>query len=169
MIPSQPEDDDFLFQLYTGTRRDELLTWGWDEAAQHAFLSMQWKAQKHSYATQYPEAAHRIIRYDGERAGRMLVNNSGQELLLVDLSLLPEFQNLGIGTAILRELQAEAAREDKPLRLSVLKTNPARQLYERLGFHLTGEGGMHFLMEWTASVGTTSSQDKNPFDDQKKR
>lgn len=152
LIPSQPEDDAFLFRLYADTRQSELLAWGWDEAAQHAFLSMQWNAQKHSYAMQYPAAEQFLIVCNSERAGRMLVNRTDRELVLVDLTLLPEFRNKGIGTSLLRDLQTEAAREGTSLRLSVLKTNPARQLYERLGFCLTGESGLHDLMEWTASV-----------------
>ena len=30
--PAQPDDDDFLFDLYASTRRAEMETWGLDEA-----------------------------------------------------------------------------------------------------------------------------------------
>jgi ribosomal protein S18 acetylase RimI-like enzyme len=38
-----------------------------------------------------------------------------------------------------------------PAALQVLKTNPAKQLYERLGFQVTGETASHYLMRTTPS------------------
>lgn len=151
-IPAQPDDDSFLFQLYASTRADELRSWGWDDATQHTFLTMQWMAQQRSYAAQYPNAEHRIIYFQNLRAGRIFVSREDQRLVLVDLSLLPEFQKQGIGTALLQDLQDEAADCRLPLQLSVLKTNPAKRLYERLGFTTIGDNGMYDFMEWCTAT-----------------
>jgi ribosomal protein S18 acetylase RimI-like enzyme len=51
---------------------------------------------------------------------------------------------------LIQELLDEAARAGKPFRISVVKTNPAVHLYERLGFKTTGDTGTQFLMEWVA-------------------
>ena len=54
----------------------------------------------------------------------------------------------GMGTALLKDLLAEAERAGKPVRLQVLKTNRAIRLYARLGFAITGESPTHLQMEW---------------------
>jgi GNAT superfamily N-acetyltransferase len=141
-------DEPFLFELYTSTRAAELQSFGWDEAMQHTFLTMQWTAQQRSYAAQYPNADHRIIIFRNVRTGRILVSRTEAELHLIDLTLLPTCCNQGIGTTLLHDLQSEATAANKPLRLSVLKTNPAKRLYERLGFITTGDNGLYDFMEW---------------------
>jgi len=68
------------------------------------------------------------------------------EFFLKLIEISPRFQRLGIGTAIIRDLLEEACRKQLPMSLCVLKTNPARRLYERLGFRVVGETETHFLM-----------------------
>ena len=66
---------------------------------------------------------------------------------LVDIALLTEHRNHGIGAQLLRDLISKCESERLPLRLQVTKNNPARHLYERLGFVLTGEDPMYYEME----------------------
>jgi ribosomal protein S18 acetylase RimI-like enzyme len=61
---------------------------------------------------------------------------------------LPEFRNRGIGGRLLRDLQEEAASAGKRVGIHVEKQNPARRLYERLGFAMTQPGDVYDLMEW---------------------
>jgi predicted GNAT family acetyltransferase len=67
----------------------------------------------------------------------------------MDIALLPEFRGAGLGTALLADLFAEATAAGKTLTIHVEEYNPARRLYERLGFRKIGEHGVHHLMEWT--------------------
>jgi ribosomal protein S18 acetylase RimI-like enzyme len=48
-------------------------------------------------------------------------------------------QRQGIGTRVLQMLTEEARRVGKPITLGVVKINPARRLYERLGYPRTHE------------------------------
>jgi ribosomal protein S18 acetylase RimI-like enzyme len=73
-----------------------------------------------------------------------------EDWFLARIAILPEFQNQGIGTAILQKIIG-AAPTHKPLRLQVFKINPARRLYERLGFVKTGATRTHLCMERAAS------------------
>ena len=66
--------------------------------------------------------------------GRLSVARWRDEIRIVDIALLPPSRNAGIGTAILRDLLAEAAVAHKPVRLHVEKVNSALRLYVRLGF-----------------------------------
>jgi len=148
LVPVCVEDEPFLLQLYASTRQAELDAWGLDEATRQQFLQMQWQAQKHSYARQYPDATHHLICSQQCPAGRLLVAREEQTITLVDIALLPAYQNQGLGTALLRTLQEEAATRGQSIQLHVLQHNPARRLYERLGFTCVDSNGLHDRMEW---------------------
>ncbi len=142
-----PEDEPFLFEVYASTRREELAQWGLGAAEQTALLKMQFNAQRMAYAAQYEDAEHKIIQLDGKDIGRIMIDRSADAVHLIDISLLTEHRNTGIGGALIRGLLLEAAAAHKPVQLYVLKTNRARRLYERLGFRIIGDTGMHFTME----------------------
>jgi ribosomal protein S18 acetylase RimI-like enzyme len=148
--PVHTEDESFLFELYASTRQSELLAWGWDDAMQQNFLRMQWNAQRMGYSHQYPGADHLVILWGDQRAGRLYIFRNNLEIRLVDIALLPAFYNQGIGSSLLQDLQRQAQAADLPLRLRVLKNNPARRLYERLQFATTDEDEMYLRMEWRA-------------------
>ena len=149
--PIQPEDAAFLYEVYASTRADEVRTWGWDQAQQAAFLQMQFAAQQQHYAFLEDKAEQQIILVDGQAVGRWIVLRHEREILLADIALLPPYRNAGIGTRLIQRLQVEAAETRRPVRLQVEKTNQARQLYERLGFSVTDNAGVHWQMEWSAA------------------
>ncbi len=61
------------------------------------------------------------------------------DAFLANIEILPDYQGRGLGAAIIHGIIAEADAHHLPVRLQVLKINPARRLYERLGFVITGE------------------------------
>jgi ribosomal protein S18 acetylase RimI-like enzyme len=145
--PACPDDEAFLVQLYASTREEERTLGRWDDAQWQAFVEVQFTAQRRHYEIRYPGAHHLIIVIDDRRAGRFLVSQTLDELHLIDLALLPEYRNRGVGGALLRDALEAASRAGLPARLHVLKTSRAIRLYERLGFSVTGDAGSHFLME----------------------
>ncbi|MFZ5822960.1 MAG: GNAT family N-acetyltransferase [Bacillota bacterium] len=147
-VASQPAATDFFYEVYAGTRRDEVAAWGWGTAEQEAFLRLQFDLQQRAYSLQYPGADHGVILHDGRPVGRLIVDRTGSEMHLIDLALLPAHRNAGLGAVLIRLLQAEAAEKARPIRLQVMKGNPARRLYERLGFGLAGESETHVALVW---------------------
>jgi len=145
---ARAEDEPFLYELYRSTRFEEMAQWGWDPAQQDAFLRMQFAAQRRHYEAAYDGAEHTIITFDDRPIGRTIVFRSDREILLVDIALLPDRRGAGIGAALVRKLLDEAARTDRPVSLHVTKNNPARRLYERLGFEITADTGVYLRMEW---------------------
>lgn len=95
------------------------------------------------------DASFRIIEVDGIRVGAIGLQNAPDHVFLDELELLPEFQNQGIGTAVLRAELERATALKLPVRLRVLHKNRALQLYERHGFRITGVTETHYLMKWT--------------------
>ena len=112
---------------------------------------MQFDAQHAHYQEHYPGAAFDVILVDGQPAGRLYVAREDDEIRIVDIALLPEYRNRGIGTRLLRGLQSEAAAAGKPLSIHVERFNPALRLYERLGFRQIEDQGVYLFMEWRST------------------
>jgi ribosomal protein S18 acetylase RimI-like enzyme len=144
------QDETFLYEVYAGTRRDELQATGWSGETLDAFLRMQFDVQKRSFALQHPDADHQLVLLDDVPAGRIMTAVAEDSLLLVDVSLLPAYRQNGIGTRLIQDLQQKAKQSAKSVRLHVVQDNPARNLYARLGFVVTGERFPYFAMEWQA-------------------
>jgi|SRR5579872_2797083 len=144
---STVDDQDFLFALYASTRREEMAALGWGIQQQDVFLRMQYNAQRMWYEQAYERAEHSIVMVGEQRAGRWIVLREENAILLVDITLLPEFQKRGLGTELLQRLIQESERTGVPLRLQVTQTNPARRLYERLGFVAGAQDQMYCQME----------------------
>jgi GNAT superfamily N-acetyltransferase len=145
--PEQPEDEPFRFALYASTRQEELDAWGWPPELRQPFLEMQFKAQD-SYRALFPQADFQIVVRDGNCIGRLIIHRGETEFRLVDIALLPEHQNAGLGAYLIGTLKAEAAAAGRPLRLTVLRGHRAARLYERLGFTKIGETEVHDELEW---------------------
>ncbi|WP_162009972.1 GNAT family N-acetyltransferase [Paenibacillus xylanilyticus] len=158
-VAAKSEDEAFLFQLYSLSRQDELQSWNWGLAEQEQFLHMQWRAQTMSYAASYPGANRMIVRKNGVPVGQMYVFEKGSEWVLIDISLLPEYRNQGIGTSLILDLQHQANRAGARIHLSVLPMNRATNLYQKLDFFPVHSTGLHQLMEWHASK-TSKSEPK---------
>jgi len=86
------------------------------------------------------------VLLNGQPAGRLYVHAWEREIRIVDIALMPEFRGQGIGSDLLRSLIAEAEASDRTLSIHVEHNNPARRLYERLGFQYAGEHGVYVLM-----------------------
>lgn len=142
------EDEAFLLKVYASTRREEFAALPWTEAQLEAFLRMQFVAQRGSYAAQFAAADHRIVLFNDELAGQIMIGRTGAEIHLVDISLLPEYRNKGIGSSLIGNLLADAEREGRSVHLQVLQNNPASHLYERLGFSKTGDNEIYSQMQW---------------------
>lgn len=143
--PATKNDEAFLLNLFASTRPEFSLL-NLTEGQMQALMMMQFNAQRQQYDECYPEAESKIVLQDQRPIGRMLVDKTGREYTLIDIAFLPEHRNAGIGTRLIRELLAEAVVARKPVRLHVLKSNPALRLYERLGFSLAGNQSMYFEM-----------------------
>ncbi len=140
-------DRDFLRGLFEQVRAPELA--GLDPAILRSLLDMQFAAQQQSYRQAYPGARFEIVEADGDAVGRQVVARGAGAVHLVDIALLAHVRGQGIGSALLRKLQQEAADAGVPVVLHVaLNNHPAEALYRRLGFKETGVSGMHRAMEW---------------------
>ncbi len=147
--PVTDDDGDFLLRVYAGTRAEELSLVDWTDVQREAFVRMQFDAQASHYRQHKHGASFDVITVGGQPAGRLYVDRGQDEIRIVDISLLPEFRNAGVGEHLLRQLIDEAASSGRTLSIHVEIHNPAARLYSRLGFVPVAEHGVYRRMEWT--------------------
>jgi ribosomal protein S18 acetylase RimI-like enzyme len=122
----------------------------WDAEQQAAFLDMQFRAQKQHYEEFYPGCQFLMIELDGTPAGRLYVDRYPDQIEIIDIALLPEHRGRGIGRMLLEEILAEGRQNGQCVRIYVEHFNPARRLYDRLGFRHIDTNGVYHYMEWRA-------------------
>jgi ribosomal protein S18 acetylase RimI-like enzyme len=142
------EDAPFLLTLYKSSRGEDLRGLGWEEVRVSEFLDMQYEAQQRFHANEYKKPVDQLILRNGEPVGRLMFEPREHEIRCVEVALLPQYRNGGIGAQLIRGLQEQAQQQKKPLRLQVIRFSRAIALFERLGFQRISETGTHFQMEW---------------------
>ena len=119
-------------------REYAIATWGtwWEEQS--------WRETSEQVSSGKTE----IIELDRAQIGVQLVDRSGTHIQLVQLYIGKAFQWRGFGTQLLKRLFEEARMSNLPIRLRVLAVNPAKTLYERLGFVVVESTLERYFMEW---------------------
>ena len=87
-----------------------------------------------------------VLLRDGVPVGLLKVSRDSAQWKLIQIQLVPKLQGQGLGAELLAKVIAEANNANVAVALSVLKANPARALYERLGFVVVGETEHEFDM-----------------------
>lgn len=134
----QAGDDDyeFLYDLKVACLKDYVIaTWGWDE-----------EYQQQRFADFFNPTDIQIIVVEGQDVGQLSVADKSDELYIAGIYLSPKWQNQGLGTEIIGDVLTIAKARGQQVNLQVLKVNPARRLYERLGFSIFAETDTHFKM-----------------------
>jgi len=146
--PARPEDREFLFSVYASTRADEMAMVPWDDVQKHAFLASQFAAQTAHYTSEYPNATHDLILFDGQPAGRVYVERRTDHIAILDVTVLTSFRRNGIGTEIVSRLLREGEEAGCPVGVYVETFNPSQELFRRLGFEAADNDGVNVRMEW---------------------
>lgn len=134
--PAAEDDFNFLWQLHRNSLGPSITRiWGWDETWQLDY-----------FQERFDPSTRQIILYEGEKAGSLGVEWQEGALYIYYIAIVVEYQGRGIGTAIIEELIHQAGERGLPVTLSVLKGNPAKVLYERLGFVVTKEEDIRYWM-----------------------
>ncbi|AXL50771.1 acetyltransferase [Paraburkholderia caffeinilytica] len=133
--PALDADERFLFELRKATMTEHLARAG--EPADDA---------EHRARLHYRYDAARVICVDGAPAGLLKAYRTETEWFVSQVQIAPEHQGCGIGERVLQTVLQAAQAEALPVALKVLKDNPARRLYARLGFEIVDEDEIQFHM-----------------------
>jgi GNAT superfamily N-acetyltransferase len=147
--PCTQADDAFVYDVFCTTWESEVAALPNQNLAQHV-LRIQHIAQERRFENRYPSYQRYIVVEDGEPAGRLYVHEADAMLHVIDLTLLPRFQNRGIGTRVFRDVCEHAAREGRSVTLRVPRRNVrAADLYVSLGFKVVTGDDVDSYFEWT--------------------
>ena len=128
-------DEAFLLRLFRTFRNDIDYAVGLSEVEKKTFIQQQFTAQRRSYQQKYPDSSSKLILVESARAGRVWIARLQDQIRLVDIMVLPSFQNQRVGSFLIAKLQEEARSTERPLRHMVHRTNQdALRFYQRHGF-----------------------------------
>ena len=134
--PAEEMDREFLYQVKKQSNFGYISDlWGWDE-----------DFQRHEFAQDFQQIQEfSVITVDGADAGFLQLQKGTDFLNVAEIHLLPPFQSQGVGSAVLKNIQADA--EGLPVLIGCFRANRrAYQLYQRLGFTPITENDTHFIL-----------------------
>lgn len=150
--PAIDEDLPFLLRLYGTVREPELEQLPWTREQKDGFVLHQFQAQHAWWHEHYAGTTFDLVLVDGVPAGRLYVGRWEATIRVVDIALLPEYRNTGIGSRLMAAVLAEGDAAGKPVSIHVERYNPALRLYLRLGFVEKEDKGVYVLMERPPAV-----------------
>ncbi len=111
-------------------------TWGWDE-------DWQWKYHLEDFN---PEILY-VIEIDGVPVATLEEIPEDDAILITGIYIIDKYQSMGIGKELMKSVMADALKENKSVKLQVLKVNDrAKEFYIRLGFEVFDESKSHYKM-----------------------
>ncbi len=106
-----------------------------DDTVIAQLIRMQYQAQKQGYQQDYPDADYYVIEWQGEACGRLILDQRKTQLQVVDIAVLKQRRNHGIGSAIFNYLQQQSRAKQQILYLNMNPNNQGlKRFYQRLGF-----------------------------------
>jgi len=156
--PISDEDKPFLLSVFHSTRVEELAQARWGPGELDAFIAQQFNFQHIHYMRYYAGKNTRfdILEHNGKPIGRLYVGRYRDEIRIIDISILPQHRNRGLGTKILKKLLNEGQKTGKTVSIHVECYNPALRLYERLGFknQRDEKKDVYLFMKWSPETET---------------
>lgn len=157
--PATAADEAWQLAIYAGTRAEELALTGWPPEQCTHFVALQHRAQQQHYRLHFPRSVCHLILVGEAVAGRLWLDEREDRTHILDIALLPEWRGRGLGSRCLRALAAPG----RALGIQVELHNPARRLYERLGFVADGAPqGLHQAMVRPARSASRSPEESLP-------
>jgi GNAT superfamily N-acetyltransferase len=117
------------------------------ESAMRPYVELTHEWDRTKFRESFDPNMTKIIQADGIDIGMMKVESRADCIYLGDLQIESEYRNRGIGTQLIKEAISSAIVASKPIRLRVLKGNPAQKLYLSLGFTVIQELDNCYMME----------------------
>jgi GNAT superfamily N-acetyltransferase len=146
LIPGDETRREFSYQVKNAAEGGYIISmFGWDEDVQRDFHARAWRQQK-------PD----VITYDGKLIGTIARIETEDCIEIGQFFILPEYQNKGIGTYLLKGILDKADRLGKNVTLKFLKNNPVESLYAGHGFRVVDSDEILYYMERKPGGGNSS-------------
>lgn len=138
LLKPNPSEYEFLKNVHHTTMKEHVKKiWGWSDSVQDDFFKKDFESGQ-----------IQIIRTFNQSVGYLHLNQENDALHIVNILILPEFQNQKLGSAIIKDLATQSRTSGQLLRLGVFKVNTrAKSLYDSFGFQTYEETETHYLMQ----------------------
>jgi len=136
-------DEEFLLRVFSSVHEQTFAMLDMPAEQINELLRMQFLAQQGQYRQQFPTADFDVVLLEGTAIGSMYAIRGPDEFVLIDIALLPEHRNDGIGAELVRALIDVARESAQPLQAHVRSDNPAWRLWQRLGFQEVADDGVY--------------------------
>jgi GNAT superfamily N-acetyltransferase len=143
-------DRPFLLALYGDVRAAELDQVAWPAGQREAFIASQFQAREHHYRTHYHGAQFLIISEatkSKQPIGYVFLHVTANDLRIMDIALIPTVRGKGLGSQIMGAIHQVADQFASITSLHVEPDNPAKRLYERMGYSDVENRGAYVYME----------------------
>jgi GNAT superfamily N-acetyltransferase len=105
-----------LRSLFADSRM-ELATLSAD--SRFVLVDMQFRAQRRALDTRFPDAEHDILVVGGTDVGRVVIDRSGPDVRVVDITVALGHRRQGIASAVLAEIADEARAAGREVSLEL--------------------------------------------------
>ena len=137
LVPASDSDREFSYRVKKEAEGIYITAqFGWDEKLQREFHSRAWLENR-------PD----IISYREESIGTIAISQGENEITIAQFFILPRYQRKGIGTYLLQSILHRADKYQLVTRLTHLRNNPVKTLYERNGFQVVKQDEIFFHLE----------------------
>jgi ribosomal protein S18 acetylase RimI-like enzyme len=94
----------------------------------------------------------KIILLKNQKIGLLKLIETDTEIEILQIQIMPDYQNKGIGKDIIQSIIENSSIKKIPVKLSVLKTNKAQNLYKTLGFAIYDEDKYSYFMKMSQTL-----------------
>lgn len=152
---AKPDDMDWAYQLFRTTMKEYIdQTWGWDELFQRHGFDENIRSSglvivslaDNTAQNDNPQNVTQDITQAITDIGAYSLKQKTDHLLLDMLLVAPHWQRHGHGSRILQHILQQGKAASQPIRLSVLRNNPAYHFYCRHGFSIESEDDFRYRM-----------------------
>ncbi|MDH3692934.1 MAG: GNAT family N-acetyltransferase [Gammaproteobacteria bacterium] len=141
--PVCADDEIFLFGLFCIVHEHTLANADISAEQSKQLLRMQFTAQQSQYHSSFANADFDLVLRNAVPVGSLYALRGPDEFVLIDITLLPEHRNCGIGAQLVKGLIRQANVAEKTLEAHVRISNPAWRLWKRLGFQRHSDDGVY--------------------------
>lgn len=147
--PMRAQDQPVVLSIFSACRSGPFRQAGLPETMIDSLMAQQCDAQHAQYRQSFPDADYDLVMHHGEVIGYLFALRGPDRHVLVDIALRPERSGMGIGSALVEALLAEAEAAGQKVSAHVAREGRAWALWQRMGFQVVGDDGVHYAIEWS--------------------
>lgn len=141
-------DKAFLFELYAANNSEGLDQLDISPERQHQYLMSQFNIQYQQYRSEFRQGEMYVFHRERALMGRLYLEQTQDDIYLIDLSLFPAFQNQDLGSLCVQHLKTWATQHQVPIVAEIEHFSEAIDFFTQHDFGNMGVEGHYDLLEW---------------------